>query len=253
MEIVDITKENLGKNPGAICFINPKNPTHSLKVDWINQRLTEGLRIKLLYSEGRKKVIGFIEYVPGEYAWRAVNATGFMFIHCLWIYPNANKNKGLGSILIRECIDDARRNNLNGVAVVASKSAFMANSSIFLKNGFTKIADDKGENELLAISIKLGPFPSINNWREKLTTFTGLHILYSKQCPWVARMVKEIGEFEPAKRLGLKITEIKSAAEAQNAPSLYAVFNLIYNGKLLSDRYISITRFNNILKNEKLI
>ncbi|MFN2396581.1 MAG: GNAT family N-acetyltransferase [Bacteroidales bacterium] len=50
------------------------------------------------------------------------------FIHCLWIYPNENKNKGLGTQLIEECIEDARQNNCNGVTVVTSKNAFMANS-----------------------------------------------------------------------------------------------------------------------------
>lgn len=66
-------------------------------------------------------------------------------------------------------------------------------------------------------------------------------------------MVEEIKETDKVKNLGLKITELKTAKEAQNAPSLYASFNLIHNGKLLSDRYISTTRFNNILKKEKLI
>lgn len=34
------------------------------------------------------------------------------------------------------------------------------------------------------------------------------------------------------------------------APSIYATFNLINNGKLLADHYISLTRFNNIIKKE---
>jgi hypothetical protein len=46
------------------------------------------------------------------------------------------------------------------------------------------------------------------------------------------------------------IIEIKTAKQAQKAPSLYGIFNLIYNGKLLSDRYISTTRFLNIINKE---
>ncbi len=45
-------------------------------------------------------------------------------------YPNQNKNKGFGSILIDHCIEDARENHFKGVAVVANKGAFMANSTI---------------------------------------------------------------------------------------------------------------------------
>jgi ribosomal protein S18 acetylase RimI-like enzyme len=152
MEIVSINAENLAQHPGAICFINPKNPSFPLKIEWIKQRFSEGLRIKLLYTDDRKKVAGFIEYVPGEYAWRAVSANGYMFIHCLWIYPNENKNKGFGTQLIEECIEDARQNNCNGVVVVTSKNAFMANSSLFLKNGFREIANDGAGNELLVLN-----------------------------------------------------------------------------------------------------
>jgi len=253
MEIVTINEINLAQHPGAICFTNPKNPSYPLKIEWIKQRFSEGLRIKLLYTEDKKKVAGFIEYVPGEFAWRAVSAAGYMFIHCVWIYPNENKNKGLGERLIEECIDDARQNNCNGVAVITSKNAFMANSSLFLKNGFREIANDGTGNELLAFSIKNGTLPAINDWKTQLATFQGLHIVYSKQCPWVARMVEEIKELELSEKLGIQITELKTPADAQNAPSLYSIFNLINNGKLLSDRYISITRFNNILKKEKLI
>ena len=129
----------------------------------------------------------------------------------------------------------------------------MANSSLFVKNGFREIANDGTGNELLAFSIKNGTLPAINDWKTQLTTFQGLHIVYSKQCPWVARMVEEIKELEFPEKLGIQITELKTPSDAQNAPSLYSIFNLINNGKLLSDRYISITRFNNILKKEKLI
>jgi L-amino acid N-acyltransferase YncA len=252
-EIVSINKENLHQHPGAICFINPKNPVHPLKINWINQRFSEGLQIKLIYSDNKKKVIGFIEYLPGEYAWRAVSAKSYMFIHCLWIYPNQNKNKGLGTRLINECISDAKQNNYNGVAVVSSQGAFMANRNIFLKTGFREVDGNHGVNELLSINFKDGPAPYVKDWQSQLLKYQGLHIIYTKQCPWVARMVHEIMDSDLAKRLELKITELKTATEAQNAPSLYASFNLIYNGKLLADRYISITRFNNILKKEKLI
>jgi hypothetical protein len=66
-------------------------------------------------------------------------------------------------------------------------------------------------------------------------------------------MVEEIRETGLDEKLNLQITELKTPAEAQQAPSLYATFNLVFNGKLLADRYISLTRFNNILKKEKLI
>jgi len=43
-----------------------------------------------------------------------------------------------------------------------------------------------------------------------------------------------------------------SAREAQNAPSYYGVFNLLWNGRLLADHYVSKGRFKNILRKEIL-
>jgi len=45
----------------------------------------------------------------------------------------------------------------------------------------------------------------------------------------------------------LRFTELKNAKQAQNAPSIYATFNLIYDGKLIVDHYISQRRFQNII------
>ncbi len=253
MEIVTINAGNLEEHPGVICFINKKNPYYRIKKDWIHRCFSEQLKIKLLYTGIPKKLAGFIEYIPGEYAWRAVSARGYLFIHCIWIYPNKNKNQGLGSKLIEECIKDAKDGNYKGVALVTSKGAFMAESRLFLKNGFKNIPIEEKGNELLALSFNGSELPKVNDWQSKLETYKGLHIVYTKQCPWVARFVEEIKVTSLASKLDLQITELETAEEAQNAPSLYASFNLIYNGKLLADRYISMTRFNNILKKEKLI
>lgn len=75
-------------------------------------------------------------------------------------------------------------------------------------------------------------------------------MIYSNQCPWVARFVEEVKPILKEKGLNPAIIELKSAKEAQKAPSLYSAFNLIYNGKLLADRYISTTRFKNIIEKE---
>jgi hypothetical protein len=77
-------------------------------------------------------------------------------------------------------------------------------------------------------------------------------MVYSNQCPWVVRSIDELSEVAEKYKLKLNVSEMKTAREAQNAPSIYASFNLIYNGKLLSDHYISKTRFENIIKKEIL-
>jgi hypothetical protein len=245
--IIEVGPENLAEYPQVICYINPNHKHHHLKIDWLKQRFKEGLKIKLLYLEGEKKPVGFIEYVPGGYCWRAVNAKGYMFIHCLWTYGKNNQHKGLGRMLLEQVEQDAK--DMLGVAAVASGGAFMANTSIFIKNGY-KVAAESGKDQLLLKKFKEGPLPSILNWQAELAKYQDLTIIYSRQCPWVARFVEEIKPVLKKEKLEAHIIEMKSAAQAQKAPSLYAVFNLIYNGKLLADRYISVTRFYNIIKKE---
>ena len=100
-EIVTLNPENSAKY-GCPCFLNPKHEGHLKKLEWLQERFPEGLTIKHLFVEGEKRPIGFIEYVPGEYAWRAVDASGYMFIHCIWINSNKYKEKGHGSLLVNQ-------------------------------------------------------------------------------------------------------------------------------------------------------
>ncbi len=245
--IVDITPENLADFPQVICFINPKHEFYDKKIEWLTERFKEGLKIKLLYIEQEKKPVGFIEYVPGEFCWRAVHAPNYMFIHCLWTNGKKYQHQGLGSQLLEHVEKDAQ--NMNGVAVVTSDKAFMTTRDIFLKHDY-HIVEESGSDQLFAKSFTDGPLPSINKWQNELAALKGLNIIYSKQCPWVGRFMEEVKPFLKNEKLEPKIVELTSAKQAQQAPSLYGVFNLVYDGRLLADRYISTTRFMNIVKKE---
>jgi len=39
--------------------------------------------------------------------------------------------------------------------------------------------------------------------------------------------------------LKLNVTVMKTAKDAQNAPSYYGVYNLLWNGRLIADHYVS--------------
>ena len=97
----------------------------------------EGLCIKLLHETGGRTV-GFIETIPGEYAWRVVNAAGYTVIHCLWVVGQG-KGKGYGTRLLQACLADARAEGRPGVAMVASDGVWLAGKQIFLKNGFEQV------------------------------------------------------------------------------------------------------------------
>lgn len=244
LQLIDVTPENFHEHPSAICFINPKHPQFQLKVDWFKNEHSNGLRIKLLYLEGEKKAIGYIEYVPGEYCWRGVQAAGYIFIHCLWVNGKKYRDQGLGTLLIKEVEKEAK--DTKGVAVLVSDKAFMAESKLFEKTGF-KLVETSGKDSLLVKQFKNAEPPSFSNWEDQLSKLQGLNIVYSCQCPWVARFIEEVKPVIKDLKLQVNIHQIATSKEAQNAPSVYSVFNLVYDGTLLSDRYISVTRFKNIM------
>jgi ribosomal protein S18 acetylase RimI-like enzyme len=248
--IIDVTPDNISKF-APTCFLNSENEGYQTKLKWLRKRFSEGLKIKLLYFKKENKCQGFIEYVPGEYAWRAIDAKGYMFIHCIWISPNKNKRKGYGSLLIKECIKDTKRLGKHGVAVVTSEGSFMTGKNLFQKNGFKSTDTAKPSFELMIKQFKKGSLPKFKDWKKQLRKYKGLNIVYSNQCPWVTRSIKDLQDIAQKKVLKLKTFELKTAKQAQNGPSIYGVFNLINNGELLVDHYISNRRFQNII-NKKL-
>jgi len=60
--------------------------------------------------------------------------------------------------------------------------------------------------------------------------------------------VTDLTETANEKNKSLKISEMKKPTDVQNAPSGYGVMNLMKDGKVIADHYISSRRFENILK-----
>lgn len=246
-KIVSVDERNLTDYPQVVCFTNKKHPYHHIKMDWIKDQFKYGLKIKLLFLKEEKGPVGFIEYVSGENCWRAVDAKGYLFIHCLWTNRKKYQHRGLGTVLIKEVEKDAA--DKKGVTVVTSDRAFMTNKEIFLKNEYSIVEEDDKE-QLLVKQFSSSKLPRILDHKSNLKKEEGLKILYSNQCPWVSRFIHDIKPTVKEANIKLNVKKIISAEEAQKAPSLYSVFNLIYNGKILADRYISVTRFKNILQKE---
>jgi hypothetical protein len=247
--IVDVTAANIGQHPQAVCFINPQHEHFHHKVDWLKQQFKNGLKIKLLYLAGEKRAAGFIEYIPGECCWRGVSAKGYMFIHCIWTNGKENQRRGLGASLIKAVEAEAKA--MLGVCVLTSDKSFMARREIFLKLGY-EVAAESGNEQLLVKQFKAGPLPILHKPQPGTGTGKGLAIVYSRQCPWVARFIEEAKPILKKMNLAFSLRELKTPAQAQNAPAAYGVFNLLYDGRILADRYISTTRFLNILKAEGL-
>jgi len=247
-KIVDVTPENVQKET-LFCIKDLKNPAFQSKQKWFEKQYVEGLRMKIL-KDNNGKMIGFIEYIPVSHAWRPVDATNFMFIHCMYVYSKKDRSKGYGSLLISTCEKDAQAQKMAGICVMTSKGVWIADKRIFKQNGFREV-DKRGRFELLSKKWDNSIYdPKLLDWTAKQKEYEGWHLLYSDQCPWHEKSVTALLNTAEDFDIELKVRKINTAQEAKNAPSGYGVFNLLHDGKLLEDHYISATRFRNILKKE---
>ena len=246
-----MTPKDAGKVP--LCgHKDPSKEAYRHKFQWITKSMSEGLKAKMLKTQD-EGIVGYIEYVPGERAWRAVNSDGYMFIHCIYMEARC-KGKGYGTLLIEDCLKDAGKANMNGVAVVTREGTFMVGKELFLKNGFEEVEEAAPDFSLLVKKFKKSALtPSFKGqWDKKRKKFgKGLTIITSGQCPQNVKMVKDIAEIAKD-RYGIKprIVEYKSYRQAQNAPWPYAISGVLYDGKLVADHPISGTRFRLIMEKE---
>jgi len=249
IEIIDATAQNISNF--AMCgYKNVKQEGYRRKIEWLKQRFNEGLKYKFLYSE-KDSAVGGIEYIPGEYAWRPVQAKDYMFIHCIYIMSRKYKNKGNGILLLEKCIKAARNENMHGVAAVTRKGTWMVGEELFLKQGFNVVDHAPPDFSLLVLKFnKDAPTPKFKaNWEKISTKFSpGLTMLSSDQCPYTAKAITEICE-TAQKEYGVKvnIVELGNASEAQDNPCAFGTFCILYNGKIIADHPISNTRFKNIM------
>lgn len=250
IEIIDITPDNV-LDYGVCGYKNPKKEGFPEKVSWIKQNYSNGLRIKSILTM-KDGIQGMIEYIPGEYCWRPVEANGYIFIHCLFAgFKNKYKNKGFASELIDICMKDAQEQNKYGVVVVTRKGSFMVGSQIFLKKNFEIIDTAEPDFELLAIKFEKNfPSPKFKgDWNKKLSKYNkGLFIIRADQCPYTVKNVNEIVEVSK-KNYGLipKVIKHSDHNAAQKSACAFGTFSIIYNGEILSYHPISSTRFINIM------
>ena len=254
IEIIDTTSENILKY-GVCGYKNIKKAGFPEKIEWLKDRFSEGMKIKTLYSS-KDGTQGMIEYIPGEYCWRPVEAGGYMFIHCVFVgFKNVYKGKGYASLLVDKCLQDAKKGNMHGVAVVTRKGAFMAGKELFLKNAFEVVDKAPPDFELVVKKYnKNAPAPKFKgDWEKRLNQYgKGLTIIRADQCPYTVKNVKEICD-TAEKTYGIKpdVIDLKNCEEAQNSPCAFGTFCIIYNGKIIAEHPISNKRFINIMNKIK--
>lgn len=251
IEIINLTPDNLADY--GVCGYKDAKKHLELrrKIEWYREYYPKGLRIKALISK-TGGYQGMIEYVPGKYAHRPVNADGYLFIHCVFVgFRNEFKGKGYATLLIKECISEAKAHKMAGVAVVTRKGSFMAKRDIFIKNGFESVDNAKPDFELMALKFdKDAKSPCFR--KTSLEKYQkGLTVLRSAQCPYSVKNVDAIMETARKIKIPVNLVELKDVSDVQQVPCAFGTFCIIKDGKVLSHHPISNTRFENIMKSAK--
>jgi L-amino acid N-acyltransferase YncA len=230
--LLSVTPDNLAAT-GFFCM-QSKQATdgYRRKQAWLRQRLAEGMQFKMLQSEGR----GFIEYIPGELAWRALHAPGYMVIHCLWVIGQG-KGRGFGSFMLADCVNAARKAGMRGVAMVTSSGNWLAGEELLLKRGFSVVDEAPPGFKLLALQFKPGPLPTLpKDWTKRCARWgKGLVVVRTDQCPYLDRCASDMRELAAERGLTFREVHLPDAATVQAvSPSPYGVFAILHEGRLLS-------------------
>jgi ribosomal protein S18 acetylase RimI-like enzyme len=252
IKIIDLNPKNIADY--GVCGYKDVKKHLELrkKIEWFNEYYSKGLRIKIIISK-KGGYQGMLEYIPGEYAHRPVNAIGYIFIHCIFVgFKKEFKGKGFASLLIDECIKYAKKNKKLGVAVVTRKGPFMANKDLFIKLGFHVVDSVKPDFDLLVK--KFDEYSKNPEFRPGLTDNlkkykNGLYVIRSPQCPYTEKNVKAILKSAENKfNLKPNLIDVYDSKAVQEIPCPFGSFCIIYNGEILSYHPISNTRFENIMK-----
>lgn len=251
IEIIDFTPSTIAEY--GVCGYKDVEKHLELrrKIDWFKEYYPKGLRIKGLISK-TGGYQGMIEYIPGNYAHRPVNADGYMFIHCIFVgFKKEFKGKGYASLLLLDCIQEAKNSKMDGVAVVTRKGSFMAKRDIFIKNGFESVDTAKPDFELLVLKFdKKAKDPSFRKVSPQEYP-DGLTIFRSAQCPYSVKNVDAIMKTADKMKMKVNLIEMNDSKATQNAPCAFGTFCIVKDGEVISHHPISNTRFENIIKSMK--
>jgi GNAT superfamily N-acetyltransferase len=228
VSITTLVESDLGK----IQMFCGHSPTYrrgyKAKMEWMQARLREGMRYKLLLVDGRNA--GMVEYIPGEYAWRGVDAKGYLFIHCLWVIGR-NRGQGYGQRLLQACLEDAH--GTNGVAVMVSKSHWLPTPKLFLKNGFDLCDKAAPSFDLLGKRFNLNaPLPRFK--RNAIEIPPGLTLYHSDQCPYTQNVPDIVNNAGELLKIPVNIIHMESGKDAQESPCPYGTLAYFYNSELLT-------------------
>lgn len=245
---VTLTAENLDGHHLCCALGDPKHRDGvERKKAWLRERFPEGLVFRKLDVRGK----AFIEYAPGEKAWRPVVADGWLVIHCLWVSGQL-AGKGHGRALLESCLADARRQGKAGVVVAAArtKRPFLSDPAFFRKHGFEAV-DTAGEFVLLARRLREGgPEPRFADAVKRPGRASGGCFVgrFTDQCPFNTHWAPEVQAALVRAKRGAKVEHVGTLAKARTMRSPLGAYGLERDGKLVCHHLLTEGGVNRMLE-----
>jgi len=217
LSINDLSESNLW-DVASFCLRNPEQEEWFCKGDcerireawrrkkrYLSDNLSRGARAKIAYLGS--KPVGFIEYYPIEACNLEVVGRDISVIWCINVLGQYS-GRGIGSRLLRACIEGSRESGFKGVATT-SWDPFWMPSGFFKKHGFIEISP-AGSGKLLFYRLADDAEPPL--WVGRGRRYDGLtpvegkvamDIFHSDRCPIHWRNTSLI--LEIAKKFGDRI------------------------------------------------
>ncbi len=250
MKIITIDKDNIEQEHICCAIGNDKtNQNRAMtKKNWMKDRFDDGLTFKRLDDRGKI----FIEYMPIEKAWKPITGENYLVINCLWV-SGKFKGQGISAKLLNECINDAKRQEKDGVVVVTSskKKPFLTDKNFYEHHGFQVVDTAPPYFELLCLKFnKIAKNPEFtkNAKRGSCDNKNGFTFIYSHQCPFMEEYVNLLSDICESKKIACEIVHLSDYKMAQEKGSPFGTLGIYYNGEFKTHVLMSEKGFEKFLQ-----
>jgi len=248
MEIMTIDASNIDQEHICCAIGNDKeNKARArTKKEWLKARFDDGLTFKRLDQRGKV----FIEYMPIEKVWKPVIGMNYLVINCLWV-SGQFKGKGHATRLLQECVDDARKQKKDGVAVVTSGKVkpFLTDKQFFVRQGFVTV--DRAEPYFELLTLKLNKDAMNPRFTEKAKSGKcgnekGFTFIYSNQCVFMEEYVGLLNGVTMIMDHPCSIVKLQTCEDARENGSPFGTLGIYYNGRFLTHELMTEEKFRKL-------
>jgi ribosomal protein S18 acetylase RimI-like enzyme len=233
MNFIDLNHKNLPTEHICCSISDTKgNSGISLKKTWLNDRMQERLVFRKLDARGKI----FIEYLPAEKAWAPIDASGYLYINCLWV-SGSFKGKGYGASLMDSCIKDAQ--GTNGIVALSSakKRPFLSDGKFLRKYGFVTCDTAGSYFELIALKLHPGsPDPMfLPHVKNPIVNYgPGIDLYYTAQCPFAPDYAQIARQLAVDEGVNIRVHHLDTQDKARAHSSAWSTYSLYKNGVFIT-------------------